>query len=105
MMGPVPIVVALLDLALGASLLGGLGWNTLAIMRCLLGAVVLTGVEVVDGGVRVVNGDWAAAATEALFSIGLVLLLIGRPGKVRVVGGALLSLISVVDRLWYLLHG
>jgi hypothetical protein len=105
MMGPVPIVVALADLALGASLLGGFGWTTLAILRCLFGAVVLTGVAFVDGRVRVLNGDWAAAATEALFSIGLMSLLIGRPGKLRLVIGPLLSLIAVVDRLWYVLHG
>src|SRR5262245_50153275 len=70
-LGPGSRVVAIIDLALGASLLSGRGWRTITIARCMLGAVVLTGFEVADGHAQVMNGDWAAAATELLFSVGI----------------------------------
>jgi hypothetical protein len=102
MLAPVPRVVAIIDLALGASLLSGRGWRAIALMRCVLGAVVLTGFEIVEGHPQVMNDDWAAATTEALYSAGLVALLIGRPSIPRIVAGALASSIAVADRILYL---
>jgi hypothetical protein len=105
MLGPVPRMVTFVDIALGASLLSGRGWRTIVVARCLLGAVVLTGLEVHDGRVEVLSGDWAAAATEILFSVGIVALLIGNPRVPRIVVGALVSCIAVADRVWYLFRG
>jgi hypothetical protein len=101
-LGPARKLVAFVDLALGASLLTGRGWRTLASLRCLGGAVVLSGLQLSDGHFRVVNDDWAAAATEMLYSAGLLLLLVGRPGKLGIAAGALVSLFPAADWIWLL---
>jgi hypothetical protein len=101
-LGPLPRIVALVDLALGISLLSRGGWRTIVIMRCVLGAVVLTGLEVVGGHIQVVNNDWAGAATQALFSAGILALLVGRPRVPQIVVGVLLASVAVLDRAWYL---
>ena len=90
-LGPVNRGAAVIDLILGVSLLSGRGWRTLTILRCLLGAIILTGLEFSDGGLQVFDGDWLGAGAQVGLSAGLLSLLLGDPGALRLVASTLVA--------------
>jgi hypothetical protein len=91
------IVPSLIDVAIGASLLGGNArWRKWAIVRVALGVVLF-------GAIHGAAGDFASLALQMAISGSLLLLLVGMPGTARIVLGstmfgvyALLSVVGIV---------
>jgi hypothetical protein len=93
-------VAFLIDLGLGVALLRGMAkWQKIALARVGIGAVVFT-------GVALVNQDWFGAATQALFSLSLAGLLWKNAGKARLgAAAAVAGLVFIVEALGlYMLH-
>ena len=87
-------VTSLIDVALGASLLSGsTAAVTFTLVRVGLGLVLFT-------LVRVVAVDWWAAGMQVAVSVALLLLLVGRAGKLRIaVAGVLFGLYVASEAL------
>jgi hypothetical protein len=87
---PPPIVPAIIDVLIGGSLLAGNEkLKTLAIVRCVLGGLVFTGVSLYQG-------DPIVAAFQVLVSAALLGLLIGRAGTPRVAVASMAFLLYLV---------
>ena len=80
--GPLP---AAIDLVVGGSLILGLfRWRQIAVVRIGLGALLLT-------GLNAVRGEYLSAGLQLAFSAALLLLILGKPGRLRIAGGLVLA--------------
>ncbi|MCY1059805.1 hypothetical protein [Nannocystis sp. SCPEA4] len=77
-------VTALVDVALGVSLLSGSAAAVkFSLVRVGLGLLCFTAIDLV-------TGEWLAAGMQVAVSVAFLLLLVGRAGKLRIAGAGLL---------------
>jgi hypothetical protein len=77
-----PYLAIVIDVLIGVSLLrGNLKYRSWAVLRCVLGALFY-------GGMSVANGQAIEAVFTVAFTGSLLLLLLGTPGKARMIAGA-----------------
>ena len=95
-----PYIAIAIDVLIGISLArGNLKYRPWAVVRCVLGALLY-------GGMSVANGQAIEAGFTVAFTGGLLLLLLGTPGKARTIAGAVAAgLLTVLTYVGLLVGG